>query len=152
MAKTWILVADAHRARCFERAALAAELVELADFVFPQQRHARLPGKGDVSGDAGKGHGRTAHAGTQFEPRSSTREIERHAFARDLVDYLNDGVSTNRCSALVLIAPAPMLGEIRGGLSPAADKAVTTTASLDLTRCQGRELQQRVDAAMELPD
>jgi len=50
MTKTWILVANASRARCFERDALSAPLNELADFVFP---HTRLGGEatGDRSTD-----------------------------------------------------------------------------------------------------
>ncbi len=35
MEKTWILIANAERARCFERHAMDHSLTELADFCIP---------------------------------------------------------------------------------------------------------------------
>ena len=109
MEKTWVLIANAERARCFERHAADHSLTELIDFVHP---HASLAGKasgGDLTGAAGKGHGSTGHAGTQFEPHTEAHAKERASFARQLADYINEGVAGQRCNALVLIATSPML-------------------------------------------
>ena len=65
MAKTWILIANAERARCFERHAADHSLTELMDFVHPHSSLNGQAGGGDLTGAAGKGHGRTGHAGTQ---------------------------------------------------------------------------------------
>ena len=148
MKKSWILVADARRARCFERAGASPVLTELADFVHAQERHAGRPAKGDVSGDAGKGHGRTAHSGTQFEPRTDVRTLERHSFARELAQYINEGVEQHRCDSVVLIASAPMLGELRLALSHATEKILADSVARDLTHYQGAELFERIDAAL----
>ena len=155
MTKTWILVANASRARCFERDALSAPLNELADFVFP---HTRLGGEatgeatdGDISGDAGKGHGRTAHAGTQFEPRTEASAKDLNSFARQLADFLNKGVAAQRCDKLALIAASRMLGELKPLLSPAAEKMLQRSVAVDLTYYQGAELRQRVNEALSLP-
>ncbi len=151
MTKTWILVANARRARCFERGALNGPLSELADFVFP---HARLGGEasaGDISGDAGKGHGRTGHAGTQFEPRTETNAKEMHSFARQLADFLNKGVAAQRCDRLALIASSAMLGEVKPFLSAAANKILHRSVASDLTHYQNAELKQRVNEALSLP-
>tara|TARA_R100001143_G_scaffold63226_1_gene69043 strand:- start:634 stop:876 length:243 start_codon:yes stop_codon:yes gene_type:complete len=62
--------------------------VQLADFT---HRHQRLSGsvrEGDLTGAAGKGHGRTAHAGTQFEPHTEVRAKERAEFARQIANYI----------------------------------------------------------------
>ncbi len=151
MEKTYILIADAHRARCYERQRPGQVLVELADFVFPQTRRAPETGAGDLTGAAGKGHGRTAHAGTQFEPHTEVPDKERANFAQQLADYLNAAVAEQRCHALVLIATSPMLGDLKPLLTPAAAKALHRTVVKDLTHYTGAELAERVNQALELP-
>lgn len=151
MEKTWILIANGERARCFERAP-DHTLSELTDFVFPRISLTGEAGGGDLTGAAGKGHGRTGHAGTQFEPRTESQDKQRGSFARQLTDYLNDAVATQRCSALVLIASSPMLGELKPCLSIAAQKALKRSVASDLTQFTGPELKKRVDRALELPD
>ena len=152
MDKTWILVADAHRARCFERDGPTSAHVELASFVYPQDRipHGRTVIQ--LSANAGKGHGRTAHSGTQFEPHTELHSKERGDFATELTAYLNQGVAAQRCSDLVLIASSPMLGELKPGLSPAASAMLRRCVAKDLTHYQGPELQQRITQALALPD
>lgn len=152
MEKTWILITDAHRARCFERQAPDHSLIELADFVFPKKNVFSEAEGGDLTGAAGKGHGRTGHAGTQFEPRTDVHAKERGSFAHQIADYLNAGVSGQRCHALVLIATSPMLGELRSCLSPASDKALKRCIASDLTHYTGPELKERVDHALQLPE
>ena len=154
MEKTWILVANAERARCFERQAKDHSLTELADFVhpYPQTNTVSATSPGDRSGDAGKGHGRTGHAGTQFELHTEPHAKERGIFARQLADYLNAGVAEQRCSGLVLIASSPMLGELRPLLSGEASKVLRNCVTSDLTRYQGSDLKERVDHALRLPD
>lgn len=152
MNKTWILVANARRARCLERDAADHALTELADFIHPQHRMASNPGAGDPTGEAGKGHGRTGHAGTQFEPKTDVRAKERSDFARSLADYLNEAVAAQRCNGIVLIASSPMLGELKPLLSVAAGKALQTCVTSDLTHYQGTDLKQRIDHALRLPN
>ncbi len=136
MNKTWVLITDAERARCFERHATEHTLKELAAFVHP---HA------SPQSEAGKGHGRTGHAGTQFEPQTEVHAKERANFARELANYVNEGVAEDRCHALVLIATSPMLGELRTHLSHEAEKWVLASIASDLTHYSGHELEIRVN-------
>jgi protein required for attachment to host cells len=152
MEVTWILIANGERARCFERHAASHALTELADFVCPHTSMAGLAGGGDLTGAAGKGHGRTGHAGTQFEPRTEARAKSRESFAGQLANYLNDGVAAHKCTRLAVIASAPMLGELKPCLNPAAQKALANCVTSDLTRYVGAELKERVDRALRLPD
>lgn len=122
MEKTWILIADAHCARCFKRTAANAPLTEVADFIYPHQTMGGHARHGDLWGDAGKGHGRTTQAGTQFEPHMDVKTKERLGFARQLADFLSAAVSTQQCDQLVLIAPSAMLGELKPLLSKTASK------------------------------
>jgi protein required for attachment to host cells len=156
MEKTWILITNAERARCFERHATDHSLTELTDFVhpypYPRTNIISETSSGDRSGDADKGHGRTGHAGTQFEPQTEDHAKERGIFARQLADYLNKGVAEQRCNALVLIASSPLMGELRPCLSAAAHKALRRCVVSDLTHYTGPELKERVDHALQLPD
>lgn len=152
MSKTWILVANARRARCFERRDAEVALTELADFVYPKTSLLDAAAGGDLTGAAGKGHGRTGHAGTQFEPRTEVQAKERHSFALQLADYLNRGLAERRCNALVLIASSPMLGQLRPALSPSAEQALRRCVASDLTRYQNAELKERIVKALRLPD
>ena len=148
MDTTWVLVANGERARCFERRTEDHALIELADFVHPQSHQTNPPGEGDVSGDAGKGHGRTGHAGTQFEPHTEAHAKERGNFATQLTRFLNQGVNDHECNSLVLIASPALLGELKPHLSGAAAKILQTTVASDLTAYTGPELKERVDHAL----
>ena len=151
MNKTWILISDAHRARCFERDNTDQSLTELADFVFPQKSLQQVASGGDLTGAAGKGHGRTGHAGTQFEPHTAVHTKERASFAHQIAHFLNQAIEAHECQALVLLASSPMLGEIRPVLRHAAEKALKRCVAIDLTHFSGSELQERVTRALALP-
>lgn len=151
MKKTWILIANAARARVLERRAGDHALLELADFVCPPKNLIMEAEGGDLTGAAGKGHGRTGHAGTQFEPHMEVKDKARALFARQLADYLNQGVTEQACQALVLIASSPMLGDLKPLLSSAAANVLERTVASDLTRYQHADLKERVERALQLP-
>jgi protein required for attachment to host cells len=150
--RTWVLIANAERARCFERHDSDHSLTELADFVHPNKRLTDEPQASDLTGAAGKGHGRTGHAGTQFEPHTEAHAKQEGAFALQLAEYLNKGIANKQCHALVLIASSPMLGELRPRLSQTAQMALKNSIVSDLTSYQGVDLKQRVSHALRLPD
>lgn len=150
MANTWILVSNAHRARCFEYDKNKLKFTELADFAYPQARIVREHDPLVQAGADRKGHGRSAHAGTQLEPRTSNIAKERSHFARQLAEFLNKGVATKSCGRLALIASDRMLGEIRPCLSSAADRALGSCVAGDYTRYQGHDLNQRLEQALHL--
>ncbi|MDP2368097.1 host attachment protein [Rhodoferax sp.] len=149
MEKTWILVANAHRARCFETDGHGDALKELADFIFPHDSSGHEAQAAGGVADVGKGHGRTGHAGTQFEPHVDANAKERHGFARQLAEFLNTGVATRRCERVAMIATPPMLGELKQCLSQAASKALADCVASDLTLYQGAELKRRIHEALQ---
>ena len=146
MTRTWVLIADSHRGRLFERQERGHALVELADFVYPNDS---ALGGGHQESSLSKGHGATGHAGTQFEPQTSPQAKDRRMFSQLLAAHLNEGVASQQCGALVLIAPGPMLGDLRPRLSVSAGNALRHTVATDMTHFDGRELQHRVDQALQ---
>lgn len=151
MDKSYVLVADAHRARCFEWEAQNKPLLELEDFIAPHTLLNSLRQTGDLTGEAGKGHGRTAHAGTQFEPHTEVADKDRAAFAQELANYLNSAVTRQLCKSLVVIATGPMLGDLRSRLNPAASRVLKRTVTKDLTHYTDPELTERVRQALQVP-
>lgn len=152
MSNDWVVIANSRRARCFERQTNDRSLAELSDFVNFEAKMQGAADTGVLEAAATKGHGRTAHAGTQFEPHTQLKTKEQDNFAHRLADYINDAVESNRCSGIVLIASQPMLGKIKPRMSAASSMALRRCVPRDLTRYQGPELKRRVDHAMELPD
>lgn len=149
MNKTWILITDAHRARCFERDTQNHVLVELSDFIYPGTHIASAADRDDVSSAAGKGHGRTGHAGTGFEPHTEVQDQAQHSFAKQLANYLNQAAGEHRFTDLVLIATPPMLGALKPALNAAAEKMLKRSVASDLTHYTGPELKARVDHALQ---
>lgn len=152
MTQTWILISDTRRARCFAREEGDHVLIEHAAFVYPYAETGKSAVSGGLKGGLSKGHGRTGHAGTQFEPHTEPSAKGRNSFARQLAAYLNKGVAAHLCDSLVLIATSPMLGEIRPYLNAASEKALKHCVTSDLTHYTGPELQTRVEHALQLPN
>lgn len=140
MKPTWILVANASRARCFARDDDSAPLQLQASLEHPQSR-----ARDSALTVAGLGHGQGA---ATYVPRLDPKDKEHGQFARKVADHLNAGIAAHACGDLILIASNPFLGEIKSRLSHQAAKALRATAAHDLTSYEGRELQQRVDVAL----
>ena len=79
------------------------------------------------------------------------KDKARALFARQLADYLTQGVTEQACQALLLIASSPLLGDLKPLLSIAAANVLERTVASDLTRYQHAELKERVEWALQLP-
>jgi protein required for attachment to host cells len=141
--RTWILVANAARALCYERkgGTLDRELSLVADFQDPFARSKASDLASDRAGYESIGHGQQ---GSAYEARTDAVTKGHDAFARLLANHLNQGIAANRCAALAILASSPFLGEIKGHLSEQAAKALRQTASKDLLAFAGDELMGRI--------
>lgn len=151
MGKDWVLVSDTRHARFFALEGGDRRLVELADFVHPLAHRSATETGGTHKADLTKGHGRTGHAGTQFEPETDLHAKARGSFARQLADYVNCAVSEHRCDSIALIVTGPMLAAIKEHLSASAGKMLRQCVASDLNHYTGQELQARVQQALQLP-
>lgn len=140
---TWILVADGSRARLFEQERPDdGAMVQVQSWANPALRvRAESLAYGNL-GRVSKGH----PGSVSFEPRTSLKQREHDRFAHELAQHLADGVRGGRCGALVLVASNSMLGAIRHALPAPAARVVQWSASVDLTRFEGRELRARLEA------
>ncbi|MBI5717243.1 MAG: host attachment protein [Burkholderiales bacterium] len=135
----WVLLANASRARLFERDHDNGALRELGDFVHPGSRLKSAALSHDRAGQGSKGSAR-AH----FEPPTSPKEREQQHFAEQLSQHLEEAARAERLVGWAVIASSPFLGRLRTALGSAAATRLTHHVDRDLTACVGQELEQRV--------
>jgi protein required for attachment to host cells len=146
MPRTWILLANGHRARFLQHERTQDTLVELAGFIYPAA--AALAPSSAAHLKAGQVKANLGHPGKQFEAATAAVEKVYSRFARQLANYLNKAVAERRCDRVALIASGPMVSAIRTKLSAHAADLLLRSVEADFTRYQGAELLQRVQAAL----
>jgi protein required for attachment to host cells len=142
-----VLVANAGRARLFERDPENKAMRELASFVHPQ---ARLKGAAlgrDRPGQAFKGEARTA-----YEPHTDLHQKEHTEFARELAQRLEEEAIERRYPRVAIFASSPFLGELKAHLGVATQRMLQAAVALDLTAFDDSELEHRVAQALEAAD
>jgi len=135
----WVLLANAARARLFERDHENNALRELATFVHPDGRLKTAQLSHDRAGQGARGSAR-AH----FEPPTSPKEREQQHFAELLAHHVEEAARAERIPGWALIASSPFLGRLRGALGHVAAARLTCHVDRDLTACTGQELERRV--------
>ncbi|MBK9260149.1 MAG: host attachment protein [Polyangiaceae bacterium] len=113
--KTFVLVADASRARLYEKPDSTSKLVLLEEFEHPEARAKNLDLMADKPGrrsaPAGTGPGRSAQ-----EYRTEPKEVEAEKFARELAQRIADHFDAHVFDDLVIAAPPKFLGLLRATL------------------------------------
>ncbi|OOG63483.1 hypothetical protein B0E46_10895 [Rhodanobacter sp. B04] len=138
MSKTWLLVADAAKARLFEIPRKGADLAEIACFANP---NARSPGQHPEHGRSGRTHESANSAHHAIEPHTSLREKHAMQFADQLRDAIQQGRIENQYDQLVLMAPPRFLGMLRDRLDDQTRKRVVAEVGSDLLALSPNELR-----------
>lgn len=143
VALDWIVVANAARARIFERDDENQALREIADFVHTPSRQ-----KASTLGNDRPGHARKSEASTAFAPHTALLEREHQRFAREVAQLLETSALEHGMPGLVLLASNPFLGELKAALGDAARRLLKHSTPVDLTTYRDGELEQRVTRAL----
>lgn len=137
---TYIVVADAARARIFTRDALTLE--EQESLVHAEGRlH-----EGDLITDR---RGADVHESMSSSSRSSGEEgsasqHENELFAKEVAQRLYSARTDNQISKLVLVAPPKFLGLLREKIDATTQKLIIHTLSKDLTKSSLTNIQDAV--------
>jgi protein required for attachment to host cells len=145
-ARDWVLVANAARARLFERDAENGALRELGDWVHPEARTKDSALGNDRPGQAMKGQART-----EFQAHTEPHEREQQRFAKVLARHLEEAALAHRIGRLALVVSNPFLGHLRAELGHATHSLLAEHIARDLTSWQGAELERRVTQALAEP-
>ena len=142
MVTTWILIANASRARVFSTPRRGRPWTLLQELNHPESR---LKGQ-DISADKPGRVQQMAGAGSRpaMEPPTPVKEVEAQRFAELLAKVAEDGHGHNTYTRLVLVAPPHFLGLLRQALSDQVTKRVTHGVDKDYTMLREDELPARL--------
>lgn len=139
----WVVVANAARARIFERDDDNQALREIADRIHAPSRQKASELEADRPGKARKGE-----ASTAFAPHTDPHDREHQRFAREVAQLLEEAALAHRMPGLVLLVSNPFLGELKAELGDATQRLLERCVPVDLTTCQHAELEERVTRAI----
>lgn len=140
MEPTWILVADAARARLFTVERPRGPLQEIADFVNPAERLRERDIDTDDRGRvAAPGGGRHA-VGDDKSPKA---EYARR-FADELAQYLKHGRLRDEYRRLYLVADPRFLGELRAALDAPTGRLVVAALDKDISRREPADIRRHL--------
>jgi protein required for attachment to host cells len=147
MATTWILSADASRARILQVTG-RDRLDEVESFDNPAGRmhdrdlladsHARFDGHG---GDGRPAGGASGGPGSDREEMSAS-ELEAAKFCKEIGRYLDHARTAHRYDRLFLIAPPRFLGMMRKEIGKEVEKLVEEELDKDLSWFDARDIER----------
>ncbi len=138
MDKTWILVADAARARLFTVERPRGPLTELDDFVNPVERLREREIEADDRGRGAAPDGGRHAFGDDKDPKA---EYARR-FAHELAERLKEGRSQGEFKRLYLVADPRFLGELRGQLDDQTERLVVSTLDKEISRLDAGQIRR----------
>jgi protein required for attachment to host cells len=137
MATTWIIAADASRARILQVAG-REHLVEVEDLVNPE---GRLHNQ-EINTDAkGRFRGPDRPGGHSSDDEERTVDHYNELFAKRVAGYLDKARTDGRYDQLVLVAAPKVLGMMRKQLGKEVEKCVVDELDKDLSWFNARDLQ-----------
>jgi len=163
MPTTWIITANAGRARFFSEEGPSEPLQEMEDMVNNGARLRANEAETDKHGilAAGKtGHAiggaqgspaqHNAAAGapnSQYEPNQTPAEHETELFAKDLSQYLLKAQQEGRYQHLVISASPQFLGTLRNNLDSHVKAVIKQEFNKDYTQVPVHQLREQLQAA-----
>ena len=142
---TWVVVADAGRARLFRYRGLKQPLEPALD---QELIHATRRNREIASDRAGRSFDRAGEGRHGMEPGTDPQRHEQQQFALEIARLLEDHYNKGDFERLVLIASPGMLGDLRSNLPELLRERVHKAEDKDLTRLGTKELSERVQALM----
>ncbi len=165
MPTTWIITANAGRARIFSQADRKEPLQEIEDMVNSAVHlrasetesdrigpHATTDTAHNIGSQGAPAQHNSKNAGAPnktYQPPHTPEEIEAKQFARDLCKYLLDAQREGRYQQLVLSASPHFLGELRNLLDPHVTATIKLELNKDYTQLSGHQLREQLQAQQE---
>lgn len=131
MSSTYIIVADASRARAIISDRYFKYLQETESLVHGEGRLREQSLSSDLAGRAFDTEGSVRHA---MDSANSHKRHEREVFAHDIAMHIDTARKNNQFTRLVLIAAPAMLGELRHALNNECRKLIVEEIAKNLTQ------------------
>lgn len=151
MNATWIVSANASRARFFAQTDLTEPLEEVNDMINDAARQGVLDlGESDKLGPTAAGKSSHDVGGALptklYQPPQSPEKHEAELFARDIAGYLRDAYREGRFEKITLVVSPQFLGMLRKLLDPALESAVSLEIDKDYTQFSPEQLREQIKA------
>lgn len=144
--RTWVMVADAARARFFVSEGEDVRPIEEVTLDNPAAHGFSRDLVSDKPGRTIESVGGAHHA---QEPKHDPHRSAKEAFARRVADYVEQNALADKFDDLVLVAPPQMLGDLRGALGRHAAARVAGTAPKDLMKIPTAEMKAHLQPILD---
>lgn len=153
MQTTWVIAADASRARIFQMLG-RNQIEEIEDFIHNESRQMDRELRTDAIGQyfPQGAQGSNAKMGHSAVERTEPTEHEAEVFSRTLGGYLDKARTDHKYDQLCLIAPPKFLGLLRKNLSKEALRMVDKEVPKDISWFNPRDIESYIKSTRELPD
>jgi protein required for attachment to host cells len=164
MQTTWIISANAGRARFFSESDPSEPLQEIEDMINDAARMrdsdletdrlgptAAGSSSHNIGGTQGVGYAHNGQVGApnkQYQPAQTPEQHEAEKFARDIAKYLLDAHRDGRYQQLVISASPHFLGELRSLLDPQIKPLIKLEVNKDYTHSSAQELREQLRAQL----
>ncbi|MBB4287162.1 host attachment protein [Roseospira goensis] len=142
---TWVLVADATRARVFEA---TGQPLDLARTPVHEMTAADPPSRDIASDRPGRTFESVGDLRHAKEPPTDPHRHEKRRFAHAIAGLLERGRTTAAFDRLVIVAPPQMLGDLRDELSDPLRGLVIAEVDKDLSMLPPHDLAPHLAALM----
>lgn len=149
MAATWIVLANASRARIFSQASLSEPLEEIHDMVNDAARLRMLENtesdkRGPTSATKSIHNVGAATPNKLYEPPQTPDKHEAELFARDIVSFLLQGYQEGKFQQFSLVVSPQFLGMLRKLLGPKLESVVALEINKDYTHVSAEKLREQI--------
>ena len=153
MQKTWVLAADASRARIFQMVG-RNNIEEIEAFVHPEGRQKNRELRTDAVGQYFSKGAQASNAQMGHSAIEATEPTEHEAqlFSKSLGDYLDKARTQRKYDRLCLIAPPKFLGLVRQNLSKDAQRMIDKEVPKDISWFNPRDIENYIKGLNELPE
>lgn len=150
MDATWIVSANAGRARFFSQAHSSAPLEEINDMVNTDVRLRTEDTESDKIGMLAAAKSQhnvgAARPGSGYEPNQTPDAHQTELFARNVADFLLQNHQEGRFQHLSLVASPQFLGVLRKLLDPNLESIVSSEINKDYTQSSAAQLREQMQA------
>jgi protein required for attachment to host cells len=145
--RTWILIADAARARVFETRGKGTGLTAVEEMAMDAELAPSREIGTDRPGRTFNSVGSVRHA---MESPSDPHREQKRQFARRIANAVEERQAAKSFDRLVVVAPAVTMGDLRAVLPDKVKAAVTAEVVADLTNTPVGELPARLSSHITL--
>ena len=150
MDSTWIVSANAGRARFFSQARPVDNLEEINTMVSPSAREREADLETDQLGQRSAAKSKhnvgAATTSSDYQPNQTPAQHQAELFARDVAGFLRQAQNEGRFRKLCLVASPEFLGVLRKQLDGNLEAAVAVEINKDFTYASAAELKQRIES------